>query len=195
MIILSAFIIGMAGNSISQNSEYLANRAGLYITPGDFVIGKLNYVINCSDKNTKMRTSQFLNSGTIKIIKPDTIIKVLKSQIWGYRLCNGKEYRIYHGKEYLVLERGPIPIYEDNEVTHSNPKTNRSITRTMYFFSENAEGPIKKLKLPMIETAFITNVKFHELIDLYFKSDEELSKYDEYYKMFQLNYFYLKSLK
>jgi len=188
--------LGMVGSIYGQTNVTLLNKSGIYMSAADFSSGKLKYEINCLTQKHKIKSAEFFNTDVIKIVHNDSTIKLSKSAIWGFRLCDGKEYRIYQNKEYGIFDKGAIPIYQATETTHTaNPKNKQTVTRTRYYFSEDASSPLKELTLKNIETSFLSNKKFHELIDLYFKTDEELLIYDDYYKMLRLNHTYLESLK
>lgn len=188
--------LGMAVSIYGQTNDSLTNKSGIYMSAVDFSSGKLKYEINCLTQKHKIKSADFFNTDVIKIVHKDSTIKLSKSAIWGFRLCDGKEYRIYQNNEYEIFDKGAIPIYQAMETTHTaNPKNKQTITKARYYFSENAGSPLKELTLKNIETSFLSNNKFHELVDLYFKSDEDLLIYDDYYKMLRINHTYLESLK
>jgi hypothetical protein len=195
--LLSLAVAGLAsiGSIFGQTNETLSNKSGLYMTASDFTSGKLTFEVNCLTENHKIKTSDFLNTKTIKVTHRDSTIKLAKSAIWGFRLCDGKEYRIYQDKEYLIMDKGAITVYQITEKSSTSPKSNQTITKTKYFFSEDVGSPLKELTLKNVETSFTSNKKFHDLIDLQFKSDAELLIYDDYYKMLRLNHIYNESIK
>jgi len=176
-------------------SQALSNKSGLYMTASDFSSDRLTYEINCVTEKHKIKTSDFLNTKTVKVTHRDSTIKLAKSSIWGFLLCDGKEYRIYQNKEYLIKDKGAITVYQITEKSQTSPKRNQTVSKTMYFFSEDANSPLKGLTLKNVETSFTSNKKFHDLIDLQFKSDADLLIYDDYYKMLRLNHIYNESLK
>jgi hypothetical protein len=196
LLALTIIWLGYIGSIFGQTNDALLNKSGIYLSALDFSSGKLKYEINCLTQKHKIKSSDFLNTNTIKIVHQDSTIKLLKSAIWGFRLCDGQEYRIYQNKEYEILDKGAIPVYQTLETPRTvNPKNKQTLTKTKHYFSEDASSPLKELTLKNIETSFLSNKKFHELIDLYFKSDEDLLIYDDYYKMLRLNHTYLESLK
>ena len=178
-----------------QSTETLSNKSGIYLTANDFSTGKLTYEINCLSEKHKISTSDFFGSKTVKVTHRDSTIKLSKSEIWGFRLCDGKEYRVFLDNEYEIMDKGAITVYQITEKSRTSPKSNQSISKTRYFFSEDANSPLKELTLKNVETSFASNKKFHDLIDLHFKSDAELLIYDDYYKMLRLNHIYTESLK
>jgi hypothetical protein len=196
LLALTIIWLGYIGSIFAQTDDALLNKSGIYMSSADFSSGKLKYEINCLTQKHKIKSSDFLNTNTIKIIHQDSTIKLLKSSIWGFRLCDGKEYRIYQNKDYEIIDKGAFPVYQTLETTNTvNLKNKQTITKTKHYFSEDASSTIKELTLKNIETSFLSNKKFHELIDLYFKSNEDLLIYDDYYKMLRLNHTYLESLK
>jgi len=194
-IFLTIFLFGMIGKNLGQEGYSLSNKSGLFLTASDFSSGKLSYLIDCLAKDNKLKTSDFSNGSKIKITMQDTTIKLSKSAIWGYRICDGKEFRVYRSQDYEIIDKAAIIVYQKKETRRGNPKSNQSYTKTSYFFSENPESPLRILNLANIESSFLNNRKFHDLIDIYFKSDEELLIFDDYYKMMRLNHFYLESLR
>lgn len=195
--LLSFAIVGLATISsvFGQSNETLSNKSGLYLSANDFSTGKLTYEINCLTEKHKISTSDFFGSKTVKVTHRDSTFKLSKSSIWGFRLCNGKEYRVFKDKEFEIIDKGAITVYQITEKSHTSPKSNQSVSKTRYFFSEDASAPLKELTLKNVETSFASNKKFHDLIDLHFKSDAELLIYDDYYKMLRLNHIYTESLK
>lgn len=195
--LLSLAIAGLAAiSSVSgQSNETLSNKSGLYLSATDFSTGKLSYEINCLTEKHKIRTSDFFSTKTVTVTHRDSTIKLSKSEIWGFRLCNSKEYRVFQDKEYDIMDKAAIPVYQITEKSRTSPKSNQSVSKTRYFFSEDASSPLKELTLKNVETSFVSNKKFHDLIDLHFKSDADLLIYDDYYKMLRLNHIYTESLK
>jgi len=192
---LAVACLASIGSILGQTGETLSNKSGLYMTVSDFSSGRLAYEINCLTEKHKIKISDFLDSKTVKVTHRDSTIKLTKSSIWGFRLCDGKEYRIYQDKEYLIIDKGAITVYQITVKSSTNPRSNQTVTKTKYFFSEDVGSPLKELTLKNVETSFISNKKFHDLIDLQFKSDAELLIYDDYYKMLRLNHIYNESLK
>lgn len=195
--LLSLLIVGLSsiGSIFGQASATLSNKSGLYLTANDFTNGKLTYEINCKTEKHKIKNSDFLNTKTIKVQHHDTTTKLLKSEIWGFRLCNGKNYRIFLDKEYEIVENIAITIYLIKEKSPARPKSKTSVIKTRYYFSEDAGSPLKELTLKNVETSFVNDKKFHDLVDLNFKTDSDLLIYDDYYGMFRLNHEYIESLK
>lgn len=195
LLVLTIIWLGYIGSIFGQTNDALLNKSGIYMSALDFSSGKLKYEINCLTQKHKIKSSDFLNTNTIKIIHQDSTIKLLKSSLWGFRLCDGKEYRIIQNKEYEIIDKGAFPVYQIIETKHSGSKNKNTTSETRYFFSENPSSSLKELTLKNIETSFMSNSKFHELVDLYFKSDNDLLIFDDYYKMLRLSHFYSESLK
>jgi hypothetical protein len=185
--LLSLVFVGLTsiGSILGQANETLANKSGLYMTATDFSSGKLTYEINCLTSKHKIKTADFFDSKTVKVMHGDNTIKLSKSTIWGFRLCDGKEY--------LIVDKSAITVYQITEKLSTSPKSGQNVSKTKYFFSEDVNSPLKELTLKNIETSFSSNKKFHDLIDSQFKSDADLLIYDDYYKMLRLNHIYKES--
>ncbi|MCK9219144.1 MAG: hypothetical protein M0P47_03725 [Bacteroidales bacterium] len=194
-LLFSVILVVFAGTCKGQAVDSKTSKSGLYMTSDDFSKGKLTYETNCLNNRNSIKNSDFDQRKTVRISYHDSTFKLAKSSIWGYRLCNGKEYRIFKNQEFEIIDRSSIIIYQKHYIRNMNPRGNNSSHTISYFFSEKSDSPLKELNLSNLESSFPTNKKFHDLIDLYFKSDEELLIYDDYYKMYRVNHFYFESLK
>jgi hypothetical protein len=192
-IFLLLTLVGLSASIFGQANDTLKNKAGIYKTSNDFLSGLITYQTNCAIDKFKPKTSEFFYPKKIKVRYQGNKVILKKSSVWGFRLCNAKEYRIYNNKEYEIVDKSGILVYKILETTTTGPK--HYITKTKYLFSEDSGSPLKDFTLKNIETSFINNKKFHDAIDLYFKSDADLLIYDDYYKMLRLNHIYLESLK
>jgi len=62
------------------------------------------------------------------------------------------------------------------------------IKKTNYYFSKNPDGNIMDLTLDNLKKAASKNHKFRDLLDVYFRSDDELSRYDTFNKMYKVEH-------
>jgi hypothetical protein len=101
-----------------------------------------------------------------------------------------KNERVFENNNYLLLNSGEqIPIYK-REVFIGGKGFQ---TRIQYYFSKDSVSAIFPLTIQNLKTVFADNVSFCEWLDIYFRSDSELLRYDNFKKMYFLNKVYLIS--
>ena len=61
-------------------------------------------------------------------------------------------------------------------------------TTINYYFSCKAESQVYPLSKPYLKLEFLNNIRFLELLDIYFRTDDELTQFNEVYKNYTLNY-------
>jgi hypothetical protein len=161
---------------------------GIFKTANDF--RSVNYLLKASSsQNFKVYPNRVFNSATIKVKLGDSTYSFLKSEIYGYQ-DNKHSYRFYKNEQYTIENPSEnILIY--SKIILAGPKGN--IPTKVYFFSKDENSEIVSLTLQNLKTAFQTNVAFYDSIDLHFKDDSDLLKYDSLRKMYFINYLYQKS--
>ena len=115
------------------------------------------------------------------------IIMLNKSETFGYRACDGTNYRFVGNSEYKILNPAEgVLLYEYQHPAHS-PKNTEQYP-VMYFFSTNANEAVKPLTLANVKAAFPGNHKFHDALDAQIKQDKGLISYDAFHKMYKVNW-------
>jgi hypothetical protein len=66
---------------------------------------------------------------------------------------------------------------------------------TRYYFSANADGAVMPLTLHNLKTAFRTHRDFHDLLDLQFRHDRDLLRYDPFYKEYKVKAVFNKTVR
>ena len=92
-----------------------------------------------------------------------------------------KNYRYVDNHRYLIVGEGPLYIYTTDTLVR------KGAVEKNYFFSVGPNGDIKPLTILNVKKAFPDNHKFHDLLDMSFKSDWGLTTYDDFHKMFKVN--------
>jgi len=160
---------------------------GVYLSAKDFTINKISF-INQADKRYKLRLGEAFNNSKIKIIKGDSVIKLNKESVFGYRDKKNNCYRFYNKAEYQIINPSEkILMYSKSELEGGFRSTHKV---THYFFSENANSPIYALTKWNLKAVFYKDVSFLELLDVYFDSDNQLTAYDSINKIYTLNRVY-----
>ncbi len=98
--------------------------------------------------------------------------------------------RLYNSKIYKVVDRDGFVIYsrESHVVGHK-----ARIKEKKYFFSESSTAPIKPLTISNLKHAFPLNREFHDLIDIHFRNNGELTRFDAFYNEYKLKSVYKKA--
>lgn len=166
--------------------------SGIYFTANDYTKHKLSFAINCKTKRHKIKSDMIFHSKEISIKHDDTIYTYPKDSVYGIKYCDGSIVRIYNNSEYpLINPYEKIMIYKVS--AGSGGKGSPIVTR--YYFSSDVTGEIKELTINNIKASFPDNHKFHDLIDMEFHSDDELSKYDSFHKIMKINHVLQNSLE
>lgn len=181
----------MLVNSILLFSAAVAQKdsSGIYKTAEDFKSRKLSLAINCKNEKHRIKTNIFFNDSEIKVKHKNRTYTFLKSEVFGYRTCEQKEFRFVDNREYEIINpREQILIYKYMHLAHS-PK-NADQYPVKYFFSKDAFSPLQDLTIQNLKQAFPDNHKFHDALDVHFSNNSDLINYDSFHKMYKLNWIF-----
>lgn len=163
--------------------------SGIFNTAEDYKAGKLSYAINYKTEKHKINDYMFLNAAQVKVKHKGEIYLLDKNKIYGYRDTRGRDYRFVEDKSYEILNSGePILIYKYSAPVQ-NPKAVQKES-TQYYFTKDAGDAPMPLTKENLKKAYPKNHRFHDAIDQNFRSDNELTNYDEYHKMYKMNWLY-----
>lgn len=121
------------------------------------------------------------------IVYPTPSDEVLAVNTIGPKSVSNQDgmFRVYKHFKYTILENKSIVVYE--KLLPGNKQTSfKSIPE--YFFSVGINGEVKLLTLMNLKDAFRGNYSVLDQIDLYFRSDVELIRYDLYRNTYRVNY-------
>jgi hypothetical protein len=189
LFLLMLFVISTStlrateGNSVATTTDNTAS--GVYLNAQDFWNKKLALEINCATEKHKINTHEFIAEPYIDVTHAGIKHRMYKDSIFGYRDCEGRDFRFHAKKEYQILENGNITIYE---IHIPQPEGKGSKLVSQYFFSTKIDGAIKELTILNLKNAFPNNHKLHDMIDAEFKSEAEVSQYDSFHKMYKINH-------
>jgi len=169
------------------NSKLIAQKIneGIYLSANDFTNNKISFVNNPTNKKYKFHLYEIFNTSSVKIIIDDKTITLNKDSIFGY--CDDKNisYRFYKKAVYKIINPAEKILLYSKTSIEGTTKNHHSVTK--YFFSETANAPIYSLSKLNLKTVFDKNAYFHELLNVYFESDNELTSYDGANKIYLLN--------
>lgn len=173
---ISFVIVCLSSFLVAQNFAI----QGVYKTAFDFKNNQLTYT-EVPGKKYRFLSDNLFNPSMIKITIGDSVYKIKKESIFGYR--SNKCYRIYHKMEYEILNPNEdILLYSKTFLTGV-----KSIQQTHYFFSISPEAEIYDLTIYNLKSLTRGDTLFHDQLDLYFKYDSDLLEYDPFYKSYKIN--------
>ena len=182
LLILTFSVLANFQSSFAQKDS-----SGVYKTAADFKNRKLSYAINYKIEKHKINNYVLFNDDVIKVKHMGTTYNLKKSETYGYRNTNGVEFRFVDNKEYKILNPGEaFLIYIYQHPAHSPKET--ANYGPMNYFTINVIDPPKLLTKANLKAAFLQNHKFHDALDTNFRSDKELVDYDDFHKMYKLNW-------
>ena len=90
-------------------------------------------------------------------------------------------------KGYTVLNsKEPIIIYKYAHPAHSAKEADKYAPT--YFFTTSASDALQPLTKMNLKKAYPNNHPFHDALDANFKEDKELNSYDDFHKMYKINW-------
>jgi hypothetical protein len=162
----------------------LQKTSGVYLTAADYKNGRLSFEGDCGSKAHRLELHDVLHKTYIHVTHETEKRRFAKSDLFGFRACDGNDYRFASNLEHQILETRELYIYA-REVYVSHGRGRHTVRG--YFFSAGAEGPVLTLTLENLRKAFPANQKFHDALDAAFGAKQKLSEYDGSQKMFKVN--------
>jgi hypothetical protein len=184
--VLAALVFSAGSWSGAQSSR----TSGVYLTAADYENGRIAFEGNCGSKGHKLELHDVLNRPYIDVTHESEKRRYAKSDLFGFRACDGRDYRFASNLEYQILEAKDLYIYA-REIPVSKGKGFQ--TTRDYYFSVGPHGQILALTLVNLKQAFPDNHKFHDSLDATFGAGQKLQMYDEYHKMFKVNRLFIAS--
>jgi hypothetical protein len=92
------------------------------------------------------------------------------------RYANGKQYTLLNPCEHILLYKHEIKVSKWPQYE--------------YYFSQDIESPILKLTRENLKIVYADNTEFQEKLDMVFRNDGELSRFDGLYNMHLVNWLY-----
>ena len=169
---------------ISATTQITAKTSGVYQTAADFENHRLSFEGDCGSKTHKLELHDVLNKTYIDVTHGSEKHRFAKSAVFGFRACDGNDYRFAANLEYLILEAKDIYVYA-REIPTSQGK-GFQITR-LWFFSVGSAGSVLPLTLEQLMRAFPNNLRFHDSLRSAFGGGENIAQYDATHMCFRVN--------
>lgn len=169
---------------VAPASAQTEKMSGVYLTASDYEGGKLSFEGDCGSKVHKLEIHDVSNKPYIDVTHDSEKHRYSKSELFGFRACDGRDYRFASRLEYQILEAKELYVY-GRDISVAQGRTYRTVHE--YYFSVGSKGLIQALTLENLKQSFPDNHRFHDWLDATFGSGQNLAEYDEFHKMFKVN--------
>ena len=177
------------GVKAQPSTEYYNARqsSGIYLSSTDYEQGKLTLPADCQQEKSKVRMNDFLDKPYLTVIHQGKKYTFTKDSIFGFRSCEGHDFRLFHRRLFEIEELKSIIIYRQLAIeSGGGAKGVKQVAR--FYFSTSVNSVIMPLSRPALEHAFPHNEKLHDLLDAWLQSNQDaISSYDAHYHTFKIN--------
>ncbi|GEM_PF-330340 len=185
LLILLIFVCFTSKVLAQQQTE------GIFLTADDFSKMKVSFPHCSTNKKYKFNSDEIFNTSHIKLTIGDSVIRLMKDSIFGYRDKRNFCYRFFNHVAYRILNpREKILLYSKTFLA-GVPRNIHYVTN--YYFSVNPDSPIYSLSLWNLKMVLKDDMAFHLLLNAYFSNDNELIEYDKLSNKYILNRIYEES--
>ena len=160
------------------------HQSGLYITAADFESGRLADAIACQTDSRPVERDAFSTGAQVQWPAGTTSKRYPKAEIFGFRACDGTNVRFVRGANFRVVRAPPLYLYQHEYRVSAGKGGFRLVAD--YAFSTTVADSVRPLTLDALKRAYPENHRFHDLLDLAFRSDEELMRYDEFHHEYRV---------
>lgn len=161
------------------STKVFSQNKGLYLSGKDFTEQKIAH----ASRNTRIRSHELFNRTIVEVKCNDSLFSYEKAKVFGYANKDGV-YRFVNNDAYTILNPGEkILLYKKTTGTGFK---NSPIVDT-YYFSKDAYSPVQLLNLRNLLATFSDNVKFSEMIEIYFTKQSDLLEYDDIHQAYKIN--------
>ncbi|MBI2722466.1 MAG: hypothetical protein HYX39_09850 [Bacteroidetes bacterium] len=174
---------------VSSDSIVIAQKPiGLYLTVNDFKRNELSFT---KTKNYKIRLREFSFKHPIRIIQGDSILRLSKDSVYGYKDSDGHLFRFYKKDIYPILNSDTsLTLYK----ILISSKTKYAEAKYGFYFSRSATDSLVLLTIQNLENVFKDNQEFIDCLERDFNGDNELLQYDTRHHMYKINYLLKQSI-
>lgn len=160
------------------------HRSGVYATAGDFEAGLLTDAQECQSGSRPVDRDAFNDSPVVAMPGAGQSRQFAKASVFGFRACDGTDVRFANGTNYRTIHAPPLYIYEYDYRVPSGKGGSRVVTD--YAFSTTAGDSVRPLTLDALKRAYPENHRFHDQLDLAFRSNQELIRYDDFHHEYRV---------
>ena len=159
-------------------------RSGLYLTPADFDSALLTDARSCPLDSRDVVLETF---GEDTVISMPGVIGAGhfdKARTYGFRSCDGTDVRFVGASGYQVVHAPPLLLYQHSILVSAGKGGVRRVVS--YGFSTSASDSMRPLTMNALKRAYPERHAFHDLIDLAFRSDDELIRFDDFHQEYRI---------
>jgi hypothetical protein len=167
-----------------------APTSGLYLSAADFEQRQLTAQGECGSKGYKLDLRDVLRKPSVRVVSGSGTHEYKKSEVFGFRGCDGRDYRFVGNRGLQILEANELYIYA-SQIPISSGKGFRTVPA--YHFSVGPAGTVQPLTIDNLKRAFPDNDKFHDTLDQMFGAGQNVAQYDEFRSTFKVNRLLLTS--
>jgi hypothetical protein len=184
---LLILIVGMAFVFATEASVHgsAPHRSGIYLSAIDYQESRLTAEGDCGAKAHSLEVHDVLNKSYIHMTHGTEKSRYEKNDLFGFRACDGHDYRFASNLEYQIVEAKDLYVYL-REGYESVGKSRRIVY--VYYFSVGPTGRILQLTLQNLKEALPENHVFHDSLDQAFGNGQNVAEYDERHGIFKVNH-------
>lgn len=161
-----------------------AGRSGFYLTSADFESERLTDARTCAPDSRAVVVETFSEDALISMPGVAGAGQFNKSGTYGFRTCSGADVRFVGASNYQVVRAPPLFLYQRSiQVSAGKGGLRRLVS---YGFSTSASDSMRPLTMNALKRAYPERHAFHDLIDLAFRSDEELMRFDDFHQEYRI---------
>jgi hypothetical protein len=187
MASVAVFLV-LASSLISAQRKQ-PGRSGVFQTAADFEEGRLIFESECGSKSHRVDVHDILHKPYIDVTHDFEKHRYQKNDLFGFRACDGRNYRFAGKREYQILEGKDLYIYAHKVWVRAGRSSRRV---RIHSFSVGPEGPLLPLTPEDLKRAFPENQRFHASLDR-MTGTAGVQEYDERHHMFTVNWLLMAS--
>ena len=166
---------------------------GVYISADDYKNNKPAEEVECKKTSKEIFKKHDVFGKMLFVVINKGVKKTyFKKDIYAYRDCDNRIWRFYNNLEYEILEANNIYIYAIEKIVINGIAVERD---PIYYFSDGANGEIKKLTTANLKTAYPNNQTLTNILDTYIKTNQDIRGFDATRKTYIANYLYSEAVK
>ncbi len=135
-------------------------QSGIYYAESNYKRKITNYQIPCINKLTSEESYNFYNKKYIKLSKAEQVKKFNKKEVWGYRDCQGFDYRLVQNLHYKILEDDALVLYKIDYAIQSRFNDFLRGVIPKYYFSNDIKSEIVLLNITNLKKVYSNNAEF-----------------------------------
>ncbi|HEY6899003.1 MAG TPA: hypothetical protein VI233_00110 [Puia sp.] len=141
----------------------------LYLNPEEYTRHSPSVTFDCPNQ---LRLNSFFGGSTLRLTVNGEKRRFAKDTLYGYRDCQGIDYRFYQKAAYQIIDTAGFYVYSYTRLVQGEKIARPATT---YFFSTHPTSFIQPLTVANLQKAFSSHPKFCSRLDAEFRSDAALN--------------------